>query len=72
MPKRSSAHKSIRKNRFRAALMLAGMTQREWAAKRGVTEQHVIYVLRGSRESASLVADVDAFIAEQLSAASAA
>lgn len=72
MAKKAAPHKPTRKERFRAALHLAGMTQREWAERRGVTQQHVIYVLAGQRESQSLTDDIDAFIAEQLAAAVAA
>ena len=72
MPKKSAAYKPTRKERFHAALKLAGMTQGEWAERRGITHQHLVYVLAGTRESASLLADVDAFIAEQLTAAASA
>ena len=72
MGKKFTPHKATRKERFRAALVLAGMTQREWAERRGITEQHLIYVLAGQRESQTLINDVDDFIAEQLAAAVAA
>lgn len=66
------AGKPTRKQRFQAALKLAGMTQRQWAERREITEQHLIYVVAGTRESATLIADIDAFITEQLTAAVAA
>lgn len=63
---------ALRKRRFFAALSLAGLTQNEWAERQGITDTHVYHVLSGKRESASLIAKIDAFIAEQLEAASAA
>ena len=64
--------KPTRKQRFHAALKLAGMTQRGWADDRGISEQHLILVLAGERESAPLTAAIDAFSTEQLTAAVAA
>jgi hypothetical protein len=58
--------KTSRKRRFRAALALAGMTARQWAAEQGVTDNHVHMVLAGTRESASLTEKVDAFIDKHL------
>lgn len=63
---------TMRKRRFLAALDLAGHTQTSWAAQEGITVTHLYLVLSGQRESARLLAKVDAFIAEQLAAASAA
>ena len=53
-----------RKAQFAAALTYAGLTRRQFAASRNVTPEHLGYVLAGTRESARLVAEVDAFIAE--------
>jgi transcriptional regulator with XRE-family HTH domain len=58
-----------RQRRFRAALHLAGMTQREWAKAQGVSAPHVTYVLRGERVSPRLEDAITAFIAEHLPAA---
>lgn len=61
-----------RKKRFKAALALAGMTQKEWAAQqgekqedgkpRGVTKTHLNEVLNRNRDSEPLNAAIDAFI----------
>jgi hypothetical protein len=56
--------KANRKARFKAALALTGMTQQQWAEREKVTRQHLGAVLRDDRESGSLIAKVDAFIAE--------
>jgi hypothetical protein len=52
-----------RKAKFLAALDLAGVTGRDWAASQGVDYSHLYRVLTGERESARLVGEVDAFIA---------
>ena len=57
-----------RKQRFKAALALAGLKAQEWAGEHDVTVQHLNSVLNGDRESASLTADVDAFIEQHLPA----
>lgn len=56
--------KANRKARFKAALALAGMTMQEWAKEAGVTRQHLSATLREDRESGTLTAKVDVFIAE--------
>lgn len=56
--------KPNRKARFRAALFLAGMSVQEFADSVGITRQHLNATLREDRESGSLTAKVDAFIAE--------
>lgn len=58
--------KSTRKQLFRAALSIAGMTMRQWAEKHGVTDSHVAHVLAGDRESISLTAKMDEFIDKHL------
>lgn len=58
--------KPSRKQLFRAALAIAGMTGKRWADEHGVTRVHLWYVLEGDRESASLTEAVDAFIAQHL------
>lgn len=55
-----------RRKRFRGALALAGLTIGQWAEQEGVSYGHLYQVLSGRRESASLVARVDAFSAEHL------
>lgn len=58
-----------RKERFEAALKLAGLTAEEWAAvpeEQGgggeITRQHLYLVLKGERQSPPLLARIDAFI----------
>lgn len=58
-----------RKQRFRAALVLAGQTMEQWAAERDLTAGHVSQVLDDKRESMRLDAEIDAFIARHLPAA---
>lgn len=58
-----------RKARFRAALALAHMTETSWALERKCSRQHLYLVLKGERESAKLVAEIDAFIAKYLTEA---
>lgn len=55
-----------RKARFRAALALARMTETSWATEHNITRQHLYHVLKGERDSATLNAKIDAFIARQL------
>ena len=64
--------KPTRKQLFLAALNIADLTQEQWAEDAGVTYFHLYLVLKGERESAPLVEKIDAFIAEQLAAATAA
>lgn len=61
-----------RKQRFKAALALAGMKSQDWASQHDVTVQHLNMVLNDARESATLVAEVDAFIEQFLPASVAA
>ena len=72
MGTKSSAHKGTRKRRFLAALDLAGLTQGEWAAREGISANHLYLVLHGKRESRSLIERIDAFADEQLASANAA
>lgn len=51
-----------RKKAFKAALALAGVTAKDWAAQRNVTPVHLHYVLNAARVSAPLNAEIDAFI----------
>jgi hypothetical protein len=55
-----------RKERFEAALKLAGMTAEEWGRAPeyggGVTRQHLYLVLKGERQSPRIVDAVDSFV----------
>jgi transcriptional regulator with XRE-family HTH domain len=53
-----------RKQRFKAALAYAGMTQKQFCEAAEVTKTHLHAVLNGERESPPLTAKVDAFIAQ--------
>lgn len=55
-----------RKQRFAAALALAGITQAEFADRNEVNPGHLSKVVNGERDSLRLLAKVDAFIAKQL------
>lgn len=55
-----------KRKELRAALSLAGLTQKEWARKQGITPEHLSYVMNGHRESERLLQEVDAFIAKHL------
>lgn len=52
-----------RRARFKAALALADVTMKDWAAGEGVTLGHLYAVLNGERESMRLTGKVDEFIA---------
>ena len=54
-----------RKARFKAALALAGLSQKEYAENWGVTSNYVAMVIRGDRESADWLEQIDSYIAEQ-------
>lgn len=58
MPKTAAA----RKNRFRKALIDAGLSAAAWARQEGVTPAHLSQVLDGKRESQRLVDRIDAFV----------
>lgn len=58
-----------RKQRFRAALALAGLTQEQFAEQQGVTAHHFSQYMTGKRESGRLDELVDEFIARHLNAA---
>lgn len=55
-----------RKQRFQAALALAGMTQAAFADKLDMDPGHLSKVLNGERQSLKLAAKIDAFIAKYL------
>lgn len=56
--------------RFKYALARAPrMTAKQWAAQNGVTETHLYFVLKGERESASLLEKIDQFIQKRLASA---
>lgn len=59
-------NKELRRKRFKHALIEAEMTQRQFAKVLGVTEQHLIAVLSGgrdSRDSRRITSAVDVFVA---------
>jgi len=62
-----------RRKRFRAALALAGLNAKDFAALPDVrvTPAHLSQTLHGHRVSATLLQKVDAFIAKHLEPASA-
>lgn len=68
MPPIGSERKRERKQAFKAALALRGMTRKQFAETRGVTPEHLDAVVREApgRVSAPLLAAVDAFITEVL------
>jgi hypothetical protein len=58
--------KQTRKQLFRAALALAGMSAKKWCELNEVTDGHLWQVLRGERVSVSLTEKVDQFIDKHL------
>lgn len=58
--------KTSRKQLFRAALAIAGLTQEQWASGEGVTSGHLSQVLSEKRESLTLSGKIDAFVREHL------
>jgi hypothetical protein len=55
-----------RKQLFRAALAIAGLTAAQWADRESITPEHLSRVLNSRRESGTLIEKIDAFIAEKL------
>lgn len=55
---------TTRKARFKAALILVGMTQGEWAATIPVSRGYLNMVLNGKMQSRTLDEKIDAFIEE--------
>jgi hypothetical protein len=60
MPRLSTS----RKARFKAALASVGMTALQWAEKHDVSYTHLYLTLRDPKQSLTLSAKIDAFIAE--------
>lgn len=58
--------RKVRKQRFTAALALAGMTQAAFAKDTGVNPGHLSKVLNGERDSDRLTEKVELFIAKYL------
>ncbi len=57
------AKQEARRKLFKAALILEGMTQQEWAAQHGgVSQGHLSMWMRGIRESGALEQKVDAYV----------
>lgn len=61
MPKSKPGRKAL----FRAALAVAGLTAKEWAAEAGVTAGWLSMILNEKDESITLTEKIDAFIAKQ-------
>jgi hypothetical protein len=57
-----TASVEARRRRFRAALALEGLTLRAFAESAGVTENHVLLVVKGERESDRVMTLVTALI----------
>jgi hypothetical protein len=55
---------TLRKRQFKAALAIADVTLKEWAASENVTPMHLNEVLLGNRTSERLNTAIDAFIAK--------
>lgn len=55
-----------RKQLFRAALAIAGLTAGQWAEQESLTPEHLSRVLNSRRASGALIEKIDAFIAEKL------
>lgn len=53
--------KPSRKQQFRAALALAGLTAKEWADREGIDETYLSRVLNEQRTNEAIIAKVDAF-----------
>lgn len=58
--------KTSRKQLFKAALAIAGLTGKQWAEGEGITPQWLSMVLSGKEVSGTLTTKIDAFIAEHL------
>lgn len=58
--------KTGRKQLFRAALAIAGMTAGQWAAAQGISDSYLSLVLSGKRESVTVTEKIDAFIDKHL------
>lgn len=56
----------VRKQRFRAALALAGLTQQDWAARHGISAGHLSNVLSGRFQGVPVWGKIDAFTVEWL------
>lgn len=63
--------KTSRKQLFKAALALAGMTAAQWADAEGITASYLSAVLAGRMTSQRLTDKIDAFIERMLSKANA-
>lgn len=59
-------HKASRKQLFRAALSLSGLSAAQWAEREGITPEHLSYVLNDRRESRTLTEKIDQFANETL------
>lgn len=60
--------KTSRKQLFRAALAIAGLTAAEWAEHEGITAQWLSMVLSGKNVSLTLSEKIEAFTREHVDA----
>lgn len=58
--------KTSRKQVFRAALAIAGLTARQWAEREGTSESYLSLVLNEKRESEALTQKIDTFARKHL------
>lgn len=58
--------RTSRKQLFRAALAIAGLTAREWADREGTSESYLSLVLNGKRESEALTMKIEAFAQKEM------
>jgi hypothetical protein len=56
--------KTSRKQLFRAALAIAGLSAGEWAEQQGITPQWLSMVLNSKADSITLNKKIDAFVKE--------
>lgn len=66
---RKASPKRVRLQRFKAALAIREQTMDEWADANGITYGHLWHVLDERRVSAPLIAKVEQFTNEVLTAA---
>lgn len=58
--------KTNRKQLFRAALAIAGMTAEQWGRTQGVTSGHLSMILSGTRKNDAITSKIDAFVEKHL------
>ena len=63
--------KTTRKQLFRAALAVAGLTAEQWAVREGTTSGHLSMLLAEKRKNERITGRVDAFIKKHMAGHSA-